>query len=186
MTHYLEFYNKQQNTMSLKFHPRSYHLIWRYYFWLQLLVRKQGIHKNTDDKWWFSTKIIKNWLWIYKHTILIIQNSKNFRTVVVVEHRALSRLTDILNIILERTKESGQSNFPEGELIVTLDVLKALFNLTCYLDNHTCDEEENSLLVKLCQIIQTLIITPVSTGDKKFELVGWVLNLAHFIIDFIS
>ena len=97
---------------------------------------------------------------------------KIFRTVVVVEHRALSRLTDILNIILERTKESGQSNFPEGELIVTLDVLKALFNLTCYLDNHTCDEEENSLLVKLCQIIQTLIITPVSTGDKKFELVG--------------
>ena len=66
----------------------------------------------------------------------------------VVEHRALSRLTDILNIILERTKESGQPNFPEGELMVTLDVLKALFNLTCYLDNHTCDEEENSLLGK--------------------------------------
>ena len=110
---------------------------------------------------------------------------KLFRTVVVVEHRALSRLTDILNIILERTKESGQSNFPEGELMVTLDVLKALFNLTCYLDNHTCDEEENSLLVRLCHIIQTLIISPVSTGDKKFELVGYVLLILILIfIDF--
>lgn len=112
-----------------------------------------------------------------KILFLVTATRPEARTVVVVEHRALSRLTDILNIILERTKESGQSNFPEGELIVSLDVLKALFNLTCYLDNHTCDEEENSLLVKLCQIIQTLIITPVSTGDKKFELVGNCVNL---------
>ena len=87
---------------------------------------------------------------------------------------------------MERTKESGQSNFPEGELIVSLDVLKALFNLTCYLDNHTCDEEENSLLVRLCHIIQTLIISPVSTGDKKFELVGYVLLLLILIfIEFL-
>ena len=92
----------------------------------------------------------------------------------MVEHRGLSRLTDVLNIILERAKKSVNVSIPEEELLATLDVLKALFNLTCSFDNRKCDEEENSLLIKLCHIVQTLLIIQLSTGDRKFDLVGYV------------
>lgn len=99
-----------------------------------------------------------------------------FRTLVVVEHRAISRLTDILNVILHRSKktESGiaRTSFPEEELLVTLDILKALFNTLCIMENRDQDEEETSLLLKLCQILQTFILVEISTGERKFDLVG--------------
>ena len=93
-----------------------------------------------------------------------------YRTVVVVEYRALSRLTNILENLLENAKNS--SDLSEDEIIAICDILKALFNLTCGYEEKECDEEETSLLVKICKIIQTLIIVNVSNVDKKTNIVS--------------
>ena len=89
---------------------------------------------------------------------------------VVVEYRALSRLTNILETILENAKNS--SDLSEDEIVAICDILKALFNLTCGYEVKECDEEETSLLVKICKIIQTLIIVNVSNVDKKSNIVS--------------
>ena len=92
------------------------------------------------------------------------------RTVVVVEYRALSRLTNILENLLENAKTS--SDLSEDEIVAICDILKALFNLTCGYEEKDCDEEETSLLVKICKIIQTLIIVKVSNVDRKTSIVS--------------
>ena len=89
---------------------------------------------------------------------------------VVVEYRALSRLTNILETILENAKNS--SDLSEDEIVAICDILKALFNLTSKYDEKEIDEEETSLLVKICKIIQTLIIVNVSNVDKKTSIVS--------------
>ena len=89
---------------------------------------------------------------------------------VVVEYRALSRLTNILETILENAKNS--SDLSEDEIIAICDILKTLSNLTYKYDEKECDEEETSLLVKICKIIQTLIIVNVSNVDKKTNIVS--------------
>ena len=93
-----------------------------------------------------------------------------FRTVVVVEYRALSRLTNILENLLENAKNS--SELSEDEIVAICDILKALFNLTCGYEEKECDEEETSLLVKICKILQTLIIVKVSNHEKKTSIVS--------------
>ena len=39
-------------------------------------------------------------------------------------------------------------------------------------DDKNCDEEETSLLVKICKILQTLIIVKVSNHEKKTSIVS--------------
>ena len=89
---------------------------------------------------------------------------------VVVEYRALSRLTNILENLLENAKNC--SELSEDEIVAICDILKALFNLTCGYEEKECDEEETSLLVKICKILQTLIIVKVSNHEKKTSIVS--------------
>jgi len=110
-----------------------------------------------------------------KILFLITAQRTESRTVVVVEYRALSRLTNILENLLENAKNS--SDLSEDEIIAICDILKALFNLTCGYEEKECDEEETSLLVKICKIIQTLIIVNVSNVDKKTNIVSNCVNL---------
>ena len=115
---------------------------------------------------------------VYKIHIFLINDLKKIfysyffwhRTVVVVEYRALSRLTNILENLLENAKTS--SDLSEDEIVAICDILKALFNLTCGYEEKDCDEEETSLLVKICKIIQTLIIVKVSNVDRKTSIVS--------------
>ena len=101
----------------------------------------------------------------FEITILI-----HYRPAVVVEYRALSRLTNILENLLENAKNS--SDLSEDEIVAICDILKALFNLTCGYEEKECDEEETSLLVKICKILQTLIIVKVSNHEKKTSIVS--------------
>jgi len=110
-----------------------------------------------------------------KILFLITAQRTESRTVVVVEYRALSRLTNILENLLENAKTS--SDLSEDEIVAICDILKALFNLTCGYEEKDCDEEETSLLVKICKIIQTLIIVKVSNVDRKTSIVSNCVNL---------
>jgi len=110
-----------------------------------------------------------------KILFLITAQRTESRTVVVVEYRALSRLTNILENLLENAKNS--SELSEDEIVAICDILKALFNLTCGYEEKECDEEETSLLVKICKILQTLIIVKVSNHEKKTSIVSNCVNL---------
>ena len=96
-----------------------------------------------------------------------------FRENILFEHQALSRLIDILNMILEKAKKSGRLNFSEEAFMITSDVIKTLFCLTNSMENHRCNEVERLVLVLTSHIIQKLIILPISTEERKFELVGY-------------
>ena len=58
--------------------------------------------------------------------------------------------------------------------LVPVDVIKTLFCLTNSMENHRCNEVERLVLVLTSHIIQKLIILPISTEERKFELVGYV------------
>jgi hypothetical protein len=110
-----------------------------------------------------------------KLLFLVTAQRPEARTVVVVEHRALNRLIDVLELILEKTKAKLMESLAcldDEEVSVIADVLKALFNLTCGYEDKDCDEEEESLMRRLCEIVQSLIIVSLASNDQKFKLVG--------------
>ena len=80
-------------------------------------------------------------------------------------------------MILEKAKKSGRLNFSEEAFMITSDVIKTLFCLTNHLENRNCNEVERLILVLTSHIIQNLIVLPISTEERKFELVGYVLKL---------
>lgn len=90
----------------------------------------------------------------------------------MLDHRGLIRLTDVLDMMLEKAKES-EAIVTEDEFLVLIDVLKALFNLTCGYDDRVCDEEEASLMKRVAKIIQTLIMINLAYGENKYGLVGY-------------
>ena len=88
----------------------------------------------------------------------------------VIEHRALSRLTSILESLMESAKPP--STLSEDEIVAVCDIYKALFNLSCGFDSKDCDEEETSLMMKICKLVQTAIILHVTNVDRKLSLVS--------------
>ena len=87
-------------------------------------------------------------------------------------------------MILEKAKKSGRLNFSEEAFMITSDVIKTLFCLTNSMENHRCNEVERLVLVLTSHIIQKLIILPISTEERKFELVGYVKRICSEIIFF--
>ena len=75
---------------------------------------------------------------------------------------------------MEKTKKSGSGrlNFSEEAFMITSDVIKTLFCLTNSMENRNCNEVERLVLVLTSHIIQKLIILPIATEERKFELVG--------------
>ena len=105
-----------------------------------------------------------------KILFLITAQRPESRTFVVVEHRGLSRLIDVI----DRLK---QEKLDDNQLNAFNDVLKALFNLTCGYEEKVCDEEETVLMERLACLIRDLILMEVDNGEKKFTLVGNCVNL---------
>ena len=105
-----------------------------------------------------------------KILFLITAQRPEARTFVVVEHRGLSRLIDVI----DRLK---QEKLDDNQLNAFNDVLKALFNLTCGYEEKVCDEEETALMDRLACLIRDLILMEVDNGEKKFTLVGNCVNL---------
>ena len=92
------------------------------------------------------------------------------RTFVVVEHRGLSRLMDVIG------RFDGMTQL-DNDLNAINDILRALFNLTCGFEDKVCDEEETIGMEHLCGLTRDLISTTVENGEKKSTLVGNCVNL---------
>lgn len=107
-----------------------------------------------------------------KILFLITAQRPESRTFVVVEHRGISRLTDVIDRL--KAQENSTS---DNELNAFNDVLKAMFNLTIGYEVKVCDEEETVLMNRLSCLIRDLILMEVENGEKKFTLVGNCVNL---------
>lgn len=110
-----------------------------------------------------------------KILFLITAQRTESRTVVIIEHRALSRLTSTLENIMESAK--APSKLSEEESVCICDILKALFNLTCGFDEKQCDEEESSLMIRLSKTLQSLILLQMDNVEKKTNIVWNAVNL---------
>ena len=100
---------------------------------------------------------------------MITAQRKESRTVVVVDHEALSRLSNILEKALLTAKATPMS---DDDVMLTCDILKALFNLTCGYDERVdYDREESDLLKRICKVLQSLILVKMSTAENKSNIV---------------
>lgn len=134
------------------------------------------------------------------------------RTVVSVEYRGLSRLTDLLQMVLDMALDRTVTNLSaksiaessvgnnegedddekdknlhvelsEDDVLITLDVLKALFNITCGYDTKeaascaTGDEEEQSQLRQLARILHLLLNIGTTLPENKIMVVSNCVNL---------
>ena len=100
------------------------------------------------------------------------------------EHRGFSRLIDVVNIILERSRSRGDQASSDHAIIseddcsVIADLLKALFNLSCgYEERNDLDEEEVSLLCKMAELLQILILIDSGNHVNKELVVGNCVNV---------
>ena len=85
------------------------------------------------------------------------------------DHEALSRLSNILEKTLLTAKATPMS---DDDVMLTCDILKALFNLTCgYDEKLDCDKEESDLLKRICKVLQSLILVKMSTAENKSNIV---------------
>ena len=97
---------------------------------------------------------------------------------VVVEYRALSRLTNILENLLENAKTS--SDLSEDEIVAICDILKALFNLTCGY------EEKGTIHILRKQFYSTKInlsskfFTKTLVKSKEFLFQHYILTKFSF------
>lgn len=122
-----------------------------------------------------------------KLVFLITAHRPEARSVVRVHHRGLSRLTDVLRLMLTNAKDRSQAcaakistpSFSDEEVMVILDVLRVLFNLTIGNEmNQSCnDEEEMSELIELAKLISIFFTMSTSSQEKKPQLVSNCINL---------
>lgn len=127
-----------------------------------------------------------------KLIFLITAHRPEARSVVTLHHRGVSRLTDVLRLILTNAKDRSLSNdatacasvtspaLTDEEVTVISDVLKVLFNLTIVgdeLNQSRKDEEETSELLELAKLVNIFLTMATVTLAKKSSLVCNCINL---------
>ena len=129
---------------------------------------------------------LKSLAWSF---VWILSNLFLIRTVLYIEHRGITRLTDILAHCITTMKDRNEEEnrhrhdienmknklrptLNEDEATVITNTLKVLFNCTCAAnpEQNTGDEELMSNLSDLCKILHSLLTLEAESYDLKTSI----------------
>jgi len=98
------------------------------------------------------------------------------RPLMVHQLHGLTYLMEVLDLLLERDVP-GTPRLSTQNVMLAIEILKILFNLTVYVDKYNMDEEEEAHFLRLVSILHDLLLCETEEKERKEELTSHTVNL---------
>jgi len=92
------------------------------------------------------------------------------------ELHGFTYLMEVLDLTL-RDAESSQASLSDQQVDLCSEILKILFNLTISVEKKSVNEEEEAHCMRLVSILHDLLMSRISSKEKRDNLISHIVNL---------